>query len=131
MKTTRINYLLEHSEDFPGVQLTDTYMRSYPHGSLAAQVLGYVGRDLAEQLKQLQRKGYAAGDKIGQAGVEASYDAYLRGAGGTRPASVDSLGRPRSQLLEKRRPASGDAIRLTLDLGLQRAAEEALRYGIA
>ena len=130
-KTARINYLLEHSEDFPGVHVTDTYIRGYPHGSIGAQVLGYVNEISAEQLKQLQRKGYAAGDKIGEAGVEASYDAYLRGRAGLAQLRVDSLGRPRSQLLEKRRPASGDSIKLTLDLGLQRAAEEALSYGIA
>ena len=129
-KTARINYLLEHSEDFPGVHVTDTYIRGYPHGSNGAQVLGYVNEISAEQLKQLQRKGYAAGDKIGEAGVEASYDAYLRGRAGLAQLRVDSMGRPRSQLLEKRRPAPGDSIKLTLDLGLQRAAEDALNYGI-
>jgi penicillin-binding protein 2 len=129
-KTARINYLLEHSEDFPGVHVTDAYIRGYPHGSIGAQVLGYVNEISAEQLKQLQRKGYAAGDKIGEAGVEASYDAYLRGRAGLAQLRVDSMGRPRSQLLEKRRPAPGDSIKLTLDLGLQRAAEDALNYGI-
>jgi penicillin-binding protein 2 len=130
-KTARINYLLEHSEEFPGVRVTDTYIRGYPYGSYGAHVLGYVNEISAEQLKQLQRKGYAPGDKIGEAGVEASYDSYLRGRAGLAQLRVDSLGRPRSQLVEKRRPEPGDSIKLTLDMGLQRAAEQALDYGIA
>jgi penicillin-binding protein 2 len=129
-KTARINYLLEHGEQFPGVRVTDTYIRGYPYGSYGAHVLGYVNEISAAQLKQLQKKGYAAGDKIGEAGVEASYDAYLRGRAGLAQLRVDSLGRPRSQLVESRRPAPGDSIKLTLDIGLQRAAEQALRYGI-
>ncbi|MDQ2981652.1 MAG: penicillin-binding protein 2 [Actinomycetota bacterium] len=129
-RTAPISYLLEHIEEFPGVHVTDTFIRSYPYGSLAAHVLGYVNEISAEQLKRLQRKGYAAGDKIGEAGVEASYDAYLRGRAGLAQLRVDSLGKPRSELLLKRQYAQGESIKLTLDIELQRAAEEALTYGI-
>ncbi len=129
-RTAPVSYLLEHSDEFPGVHITDTFLRGYPYGSLGAHVLGYVNEISAEQLKGLQRKGYAAGDKIGEAGVEASYDAYLRGRAGLAQLRVDSLGRPRSQLLLKRQYAQGESIRLTIDIELQRAAEEALTYGI-
>jgi penicillin-binding protein 2 len=129
-RTAPINYLLEHSEEFPGVHPTDTFIRSYPYGSVGAQVLGYVNEISAEQLKRLQRKGYAAGDKIGEAGVEASYDAYLRGQAGLAQLRVDSLGRPRSQLLPKRPYVQGESIKLTIDIHLQQAAQKALDYGI-
>jgi penicillin-binding protein 2 len=129
-RTAPINYLLENSEEFPGVNVTDTFIRSYPYGSRAAHVLGYVNEISAEQLKRLQRKGYAAGDKIGEAGVEASYDEYLRGRAGLAQLRVDSLGRPRSELVLKRQYAQGESIKLTLDIELQRAAEQALVYGI-
>jgi penicillin-binding protein 2 len=129
-RTAPINYLYEHADDFPGVRVTDTFLRGYPHGSLAAPVLGYVNEISAAQLKQLQHKGYAAGDTIGEAGVEATYDSYLRGRAGLAQLRVDSLGRPRSQLETKRQPAPGESIKLTLDLNLQRAAEQALVYGI-
>jgi penicillin-binding protein 2 len=129
-RTAPINYLLEHQDEFPGVRVTDTFLRGYPNGSVAAHVLGYVNEISAEQLKQLARKGYAPGDKIGEAGVEASYDSYLRGRAGLAQLRVDSLGLPRSQLVTKRQPAPGESIRLTLDLDLQRAAEQALIYGI-
>jgi penicillin-binding protein 2 len=129
-RTAPINYLWEHQQEFPGVHVTDTFLRGYPYGSTAAQVLGYVNEISADQLKRLQRKGYAAGDKIGEAGVEASYDRYLRGQAGLAQLRVDSLGRPRSQLKIKRQYAQGESIKLTIDVNLQKAAERALVYGI-
>ena len=93
-------------------------------------MLGYVNEISAAQLKQLQRKGYAAGDKIGEAGVEGSYDSYLRGHAGLAQLRVDSLGRPRSQLVTKRPPAPGESIKLTIDAKLQSAAQQAILYGI-
>ena len=125
-----INYLLEHGDSFPGVRVVDTFLRGYPHGSLAAQLLGYTSEISAEQLKQLQPKGYQPGDRIGQTGIEASYDAYLRGRAGLAQLRVDSLGRPRSRLVVRRSPVPGESIKLTLDTGLQQAAERALVYGI-
>jgi penicillin-binding protein 2 len=129
-RTAPVNYLYEHAQEFPGVSVTNTYVRYYPHGDLAAQVLGYVNEISASQLKQLQRKGYSAGDTIGEAGVEASYDSYLRGHGGLAQLRVDSLGRPRSQLVTKRQPTPGESIKLTIDEKLQSAAQKAILYGI-
>jgi penicillin-binding protein 2 len=129
-RTAPINYLYEHIEEFPGVRITNTFLRSYPNGSTAAQLLGYVNEISADQLKRLQRNGYAAGDKIGEAGVEASYDRYLRGRAGLAQLRVDSLGRPRSPLENKRYATPGESIKLTIDVNLQKAAERALVYGI-
>jgi penicillin-binding protein 2 len=125
-----ILYLIEHAADFPGVQVVNTYLRSYPQGTLAAQLLGYVSQVSPTQLKQLQRKGYEPGDKIGQGGLEATYDSYLRGRPGLAQLRVDSLGRPRSQLVVKRDPGPGESIRTTIDVKLQRAAQQAIQYGI-
>ncbi len=125
-----VNYLAEHSEQFPGVRIVNTYLRSYTYGSLAAQLLGYVSEISPEQLKQLKGKGYEGGDKIGQAGLESIYDSYLRGRPGLAQVTVDSLGLARSAVVPTRRPTPGESIRLTLDINLQRAAERAIRYGI-
>jgi penicillin-binding protein 2 len=129
-RTAPINYLYEHMDDFPGVHITDTFLRGYPYGPTAAQLLGYVNEISSGQLKQLQKKGYAPGDKIGEAGVEATYDSYLRGQAGLAQLRVDSLGRPRSQFQTKRPPTAGESLKLTLDVNLQRAAERAILYGI-
>jgi penicillin-binding protein 2 len=125
-----ILYLIEHAEQFPGVQVVNTYLRSYPQGTLAAQLLGYVSEVSPAQLKQLQRKGYQPGDKIGQGGLEATYDSYLRGRPGLAQLRVDSLGRPRSQLVVKRDPGPGESIRTTIDVKLQRVAQQSILYGI-
>jgi penicillin-binding protein 2 len=129
-RTAPINYLYEHQEQFPGIRIVPTYLRSYTYGSVAAQLLGYVSEISPQQLKQLRRRGYQPGDIIGQAGLESTYDAYLRGEAGLAHRTVDSLGRPRSELVVTRPPKPGESIRLTLDLKLQRTAEDAIRYGI-
>ncbi|MGZ4258358.1 MAG: penicillin-binding transpeptidase domain-containing protein, partial [Gaiellaceae bacterium] len=126
-----IDYLAEHLEEFPGVRIVDTYLRSYPYGSLASQLVGYVSEISPQELKQLGPKGYHAGDVIGQAGLESTYDSYLRGRDGLEQLTVDSLGHPLTgQLVVKRPPQAGESIRLTLDVNLQRAAEQALANGI-
>src|SRR5919197_2528678 len=125
-----INYLYEHAEEFPGVHIVQTYLRSYPQGTLAAQMLGYVSEISPQQVKELRRRGYEPGDKIGQAGLESTYDSYLRGRAGLAQLRVDSLGHPRSDLVTKRQPSPGESIRTTLDVKLQRVAQQAILYGI-
>ena len=126
----QVAFLYENQARFPGVRISQTYLRFYNSQSLAAQVLGYVGQVSPNQLERLQKEGYRPGDKVGQAGVEGAYDKYLRGTPGTAELRVDSLGRPRGDFSLRAQPQAGMAVRLTLDIGLQRAAEQALRLGI-
>src|SRR5207302_8436360 len=107
-----------------------SFLRYYPHRELAAHVLGYVSEISAEQLKTLKSQGYHGGDSIGQTGIESRYDRYLRGGAGLAQLRVDSLGRPIGTVVTSTPPHSGNAVRLTLDVKVQKAAEEALRYGI-
>ena len=125
-----VNYLLEHQAEFPGVEIVQVYLRDYRYNALAAQILGYTGEISSEELKTLRREGYRAGDRIGKTGVESAFDSYLRGARGLAQIRVDSLGRPRSRVELRQEARPGYALRLTLDIRLQRAAEQALRYGI-
>ena len=125
-----VAYLQEYASDFPGVTTGPSYIRHYPHQSLAAQVLGYVGAITQSQLRRLG-KGYGLQDRIGQSGVESAYDRYLRGTDGTAKRRLDALGRPRSALQETVIPKPGQNVRLTLSLSLQKAAEKALQDGIA
>jgi penicillin-binding protein 2 len=119
-------YLLENKESFPGVSVERTYVRKYPDGTLAAHILGLVGQVSPRQLKQKKYRGLRPGDIIGQAGVEYSYDKFLRGTAGAQRIQVDALGRPRGTL--GNRPAqAGGSLRLTLDSGLQEVGESALR----
>jgi penicillin-binding protein 2 len=126
-----MDYLDEHQNEFPGVDLKHTYLRSYPAEELFAQGLGYVGEISRQQLKHMRDDGYVAGDRIGQSGVEAAFDQVLRGEDGMAELRVDSLGRPKSELLVTKIPKPGDSVRLTIDIALQRAAERALQHGIS
>jgi penicillin-binding protein 2 len=85
-------YLLENKESFPGVSVERTYVRKYPDSTLAAHVLGLVGQISPRQLKQSRYKGLRPGDIIGQAGVEYTYDKFLRGTAGSERIQVDALG---------------------------------------
>ncbi|MGH3002980.1 MAG: penicillin-binding protein 2 [Gaiellaceae bacterium] len=131
LRRDQIYYLYEHAAEFPGVQMQDSFLRQYPYRSLAAQVLGYVGQITPAEYKKLKRKGYLPTDSIGQAGIESTYDSYLRGKDGTAQLTVDSRGRPKGAAKLEATPTPGEALRLTLDIRLQRAAEKALRYGIS
>ena len=123
-------YLYEHQAEFPGVEIAQVYLRHYPYNTLAAQILGHVAEISPEELKKLRKDGYRAGDRIGKAGVEAAFDTYLRGRDGRVQIRVDSLGRPQSAFKLSQEPRAGYALKLTVDVRLQRAAEEALRHGI-
>ncbi len=126
----QVIYLEERAEDFRGVQIVPAYLRYYPNRELAAHVLGYVSEISKEQVAALRGQGYRGGDTIGQTGIESYYDRYLRGTAGLSQLRVDSLGRPISPRTPKVPAHPGNAVRLTLDVNLQKAAEDALRYGI-
>ena len=126
----QVDYLYEHQAEFPGVEIVQIYLRDYPYSALAAQILGYTGEISPDELKQLRKDGYRPGDRIGKTGIESAYDTYLRGKDGLGEIRVDSLGRPVSPYMPRREPQPGYALRLTLDIRLQRAAEQALQYGI-
>jgi penicillin-binding protein 2 len=126
----RIEYLLEHQTQFPGVQIAQTHLRHYEEGSIGAQLLGFVGEVTKEQLKTMAKRGYAPGDRVGQTGVEATYDQFLRGTPGVGRVYVDALGRVTSPRQFSQLPEAGNNIRLTIDADVQKAAEDALEYGI-
>jgi penicillin-binding protein 2 len=119
-------YLKEHQRQFPGVELDGSYVRRYPHQSLLAQVLGYVGPIGPAQVTTAEKAGYQPQDVMGQAGIEQSYDRYLKGNDGVDQLTVNSLGQPTSPIKPTVVPTQGNTLRLTIDIHLQRAAERAL-----
>jgi penicillin-binding protein 2 len=120
-----VYYLLENLDDFPGVEVEQAFLREYPRGDLAAQLFGYVGEVTEEQLDDERYRGVDLGDRVGQAGLEYEYDRFLRGRNGAGRVEVDALGTLRRQLAE-RRPEQGRRLRLSVDLDVQRAGQQAL-----
>ncbi len=117
-----------HQLEFPALRVEETPQRQYPAEGMLAHVLGYVGEVSPDQLKQQEYKdkGYKPGDIIGQDGLEAAYDEYLRGRDGYRKVIVDSGGHIQSEV-ERIDPQKGQDLITTIDLDLQQAAEEQLR----
>jgi penicillin-binding protein 2 len=117
-----------HQLEHPALRVEQTPQRRYPANGMLAHALGYVGEISPEQLKQpdFRDKGYRPGDIIGQEGLEAVYDEYLRGRDGYRKVIVDSRGHLQNEV-ERIEPQSGQDIVTTIDVDLQQAAEDQLR----
>ncbi|MBJ7343013.1 MAG: hypothetical protein JHC46_05445 [Solirubrobacteraceae bacterium] len=119
------NYLLERPGQFPGVSIDQVYVRRYPGGVGAAQLLGAVGQVSPEQLKADSFRGVISGAIVGQEGIERSYDRYLRGSDGTKSITIDAAGKLKGQRIS-RESRAGDSVRTSLDASLQRSGETAL-----
>ncbi len=121
----QITALAEYGSELKGVEVDAEAVRNYPHGDLAAHVLGYTGELTDEELEKREDDGYRIGDVVGQMGVEAAFEPMLRGEWGGQQVEVDGTGAVLRILGEKSARAGND-VTLTLDLDVQRAAEEAL-----
>ncbi len=119
-------YLAERQDEFAGVQVERVYVTHYPYTTLAAQVLGTVGRVNPQELKQPGYRGVSPNAIVGQSGLEAEYDGYLRGKDGDEQVQVNALGQPTGDL-RTRSPVAGHNLKLSLDAGLQRAGQTALQ----
>jgi penicillin-binding protein 2 len=122
-------YLSENQAQFPAVQTTPIYLREYPYGNLAAQILGNVGQITAPELRETHFRGVTQGNIVGQAGLEYTYDRYLRGRNGAERVQVNARGQP-TQTLSTVLPISGNQLRLSIDLGLEREGQSALQVGM-
>lgn len=117
--------IAEFGDELPGVRLEAEAVRNYPNGDLAAHVLGYTGEITQEELEQPQYQTYRMGDIIGQMGAESAFESMLQGEWGGQQVEVDSSGRVLSVLGNK--PAvSGNDVQLTIDIEVQKLAEQAL-----
>jgi penicillin-binding protein 2 len=128
-------YLEEHADEFPSVVVERTAVRHYPYGTLAAQTLGYVGQIDENELAYVRAAGdtlkpYSLNDHIGKAGVERTFEPYLRGTPGVRRIEVDAEGDP-VRVISDREPQPGDDLVLSIDIDLQALTEQALQQGLA
>jgi penicillin-binding protein 2 len=118
--------ILEHREDFPGVEAKPVAVRAYPQRTLAAHVFGYLGRISADEIGTgAYQTGYDPSDLVGRGGVEEVYDRDLKGVSGLQTVAVNRLGRV-TGVVETREATPGNDLVLSLDAGVQQAAEKSL-----
>jgi penicillin-binding protein 2 len=116
----------------PGVFVELDSQRQYLHGPLVSQLVGYVSPVPGEREAEYIELGYDPDtDRVGVAGVEATYEEALRGMKGSRLVEKDVLGRLIQVVETEAEPVPGGNVYLTLDLDLQQFATEALQRGMA
>ena len=122
-------YLRERSEDYPGIDIREDWRREYPYAPMASHVLGFLGAIRESETSYYKNLGYDPDARVGQFGVEQTYESVLRGTPGYVKYEVDSLGRFLRQL-DRKEAVPGFDIQLTIDLDIQQFTERALQNEI-
>ncbi len=120
-----VTFLLEREEDFPGAVIVADPLRTYPFAETGSHLLGYVAEVSQEELALSSSFAPEMGDLVGKMGIEKVYNRYLQGEKGGRQIEVDAHGRPLRTISEAD-PVSGYDTYLTVDLEMQKIAEEEL-----
>ncbi len=121
-----------HRYEFTGVDIRTRLSRHYPFGAMAVHALGYVAAISEQDLTRIDSATYAGTTLIGKLGVEGAYENELHGTPGYREVLVNAAGRPVERQgaytpkLNTRQPIAGSDLILSLDMRVQRAAEDAL-----
>jgi penicillin-binding protein 2 len=123
-----VQWVAAHQNDYPELRVERAPQRHYPHGTLAAHAMGYVGEVSKEELNKpesqySETKGFKFGDIVGRAGLEKYYNEVLAGRDGWRKVIVNSKGRIEAEL-DSSDPIPGRDLITTLDLDLQQVAEQ-------
>jgi penicillin-binding protein 2 len=122
-------YLRDRSEDYPGIDIREDWRREYPYAPMASHVIGFLGAIRESETSYYKNLGYDPDSRIGQFGVEQTYESVLRGTPGYVKYEVDSRGRFLRQL-DRKEPVPGFDLQLTIDLDLQQFTERALQNEI-
>jgi penicillin-binding protein 2 len=120
-----LQFIEAHRNELPELDTIMAHRRLYPRNGFMAHLIGYVGEVSEDMLNQPQFELYNAGDVVGISGVERQYNTLLMGTNGSHQALVDSHGREVGRLGEIE-AVPGKQLKLTIDIDLQIAAEEAL-----
>lgn len=119
-----VSYLEARRSDFPGLIIEIEVSREYLYGGIGAHTIGYLGKMTPRQSKDPEFRDVPPDAFIGQWGVEKFYDKSLRGTAGQRIIEVDAIGRE-IRLLRETPPVKGADLSLSIDMALQKAAEDA------
>lgn len=120
----------ERSAELPQVEVVSETMRYYPNENTAAHILGYLGQ-ISERDKEyyVGELGYNSNDLIGQDGIESAYETTLKGKNGIKNVQVNAVGEL-VRVISETEPEKGKDVYLTVDLELQKTAEDALEQAL-
>jgi penicillin-binding protein 2 len=124
-------FMDERTSQFPGLHVVELPTRSYPQGALGGEYLGLLGQVSKEELAGKKYEHAKAGMVVGQSGVEATYDKYLNAGFAHARVRVNALGQIASPLRAEPVKKAPAVLQLTIDAQIQRAAEKAVKDGIA
>src|SRR6184192_3184522 len=119
-------FVESHRNELPELDTIMAHRRLYPRNGFMAHVIGYVGEVSEDMLNQPQWELYNPGDVVGKSGVELQYNNLLMGKNGSRQVVVNSHGKEMGQQKEEKPAEAGKQLKLTIDIDLQIAAEQAL-----
>src|ERR1700688_1032917 len=120
------SFVEAHRNELPELDTIMAYRRLYPRKGFLAHLVGYVGEVSEDMLNQPQFELYNPGDVVGKSGVELEYNQLLMGTNGSRQVVVNSHGKEVGQPLDEKPAVPGKPLKLTIDVDLQIAAEEAM-----
>ena len=113
---------------FPGIEIKARVLRQYPEKEVVSHIIGYISRINDQDLEQLERNeelnNYRGSQHIGKIGIEQSYEKQLHGVTGFEEVETDAAGRS-IRVLSRTPSIPGNNLILSIDLGLQEAAENA------
>ena len=121
----------ERSHELSGINIEIEPLRYYPQYESASHIIGYLGKIAQDYELQeyVVEKGYSTDDIIGKTGLEEKFEDYLRGKKGKKTVEVNNVGRT-IRSVSSEAPVPGDDLYLTVDLRLQKKAEESLKKGL-
>ena len=119
-------FIEAHKNELPELDTIMAYRRLYPRKGFLAHLIGYVGEVSEDMLNQAQWEFNNPGDVVGKSGVELQYNQILMGKNGSRQVQVNSHGQEIGKPLDEKPAEPGKPLKLTIDVDLQIAAEEAI-----
>ena len=114
----------ENYSDYTGADVEVVAYREYTDSTLAPHIIGTVRKINAEEYAELKDEGYGITDEIGESGIEAAMEPYLRGTAGEKTVTIDSEGNVTEKVTKE--PTQGDTVVLTIDKELQKIAQTEL-----
>lgn len=123
-----ISTIKENSSFYRGVDTQLVPVRTFADGTLAPHILGLTGKIDADEYAKKKEQGYSMDATIGKSGIELAMEEYLRGTDGEKTVYTDADGKKSTEITKK--PIQGNTIVLTIDSGMQKVAQDALKLAL-